>query len=74
MPAQKRAAGEQGDQDEQGGSAAAEQLPACFSEVVFGGELSSRVACGGCAHESVQLEPFYDLSLPIPSSMPAAQQ
>ena len=56
------------------GEAAAEKLPAAFSEVVFGGELSSRVQCGGCSHESVTLEPFYDLSPSIPSSPQPTQQ
>ena len=37
-----------------------------FLSEVFGGQLSSRVACGACDYTSVTLEPFMDLSLPIP--------
>lgn len=46
-------------------------VPEAFTEALFGGELSSRVVCRECSHETVALEPFYDLSLPIPASLPA---
>ena len=39
-----------------------------FLSEVFGGQLSSRVACEVCHHTSVTLEPFMDLSLPVPSA------
>ena len=39
-------------------------------EGVFGGRLASHVACGECGRESVTLETFYDLSLPIPAGLP----
>ena len=42
-------------------------LPQGFLSEVFGGQLSSRVACEVCHHTSVTLEPFMDLSLPIPA-------
>ena len=42
--------------------------PQGFLSEVFGGQLSSRVACGSCDYTSVTLEPFMDLSLPIPSA------
>ena len=45
-------------------------VPEAFTEALFGGELSSRVVCRECSHETVALEPFYDLSLPIPASLP----
>lgn len=41
--------------------------PMGFLSEVFGGQLSSRVACEVCHHTSVTLEPFMDLSLPIPA-------
>lgn len=41
--------------------------PKGFLSEVFGGQLSSRVACEVCHHTSVTLEPFMDLSLPIPA-------
>eukprot|EP00850_Spirogloea_muscicola_P001570 SM000006S19335 [mRNA] locus=s6:85064:91307:+ [translate_table: standard] len=34
---------------------------------LFGGQLSSTVICCACRHSSVVLEPFLDLSLPIPA-------
>ncbi|KAL0036465.1 hypothetical protein WJX77_008836 [Trebouxia sp. C0004] len=40
--------------------------PQGFLSEVFGGQLSSRVACGSCDYTSLTLEPFMDLSLPIP--------
>lgn len=42
--------------------------PQGFLSEVFGGQLSSRVACGSCDYTSVTLESFMDLSLPIPSA------
>ena len=42
--------------------------PQGFLSEVFGGQLSSRVACGSCDYMSVTLESFMDLSLPIPSA------
>ena len=36
-----------------------------FAERVFGGQLASAVACG-CGSASTTLEPFMDLSLPVP--------
>ena len=42
-------------------------LPKGFLSEVFGGQLSSRVACEVCHHTSITLEPFMDLSLPIPA-------
>ena len=42
-------------------------IPKGFLSEVFGGQLSSRVACEVCHHTSVTLEPFMDLSLPIPA-------
>lgn len=41
--------------------------PKGFLSEVFAGQLSSRVACEVCHHTSVTLEPFMDLSLPIPA-------
>lgn len=41
--------------------------PKGFLSEVFGGQLSSRVSCEVCHHTSVTLEPFMDLSLPIPA-------
>ena len=52
------------EEEEEGGKAA----PQGFLSEVFGGELSSRVACEVCHHTSLTLEPFMDLSLPIPSA------
>lgn len=46
-------------------------VPEAFTEALFAGELSSRVVCRECSHETVALEPFYDLSLPVPASLPA---
>lgn len=43
--------------------------PKGFLSEVFGGQLSSRVACEVCNHTSVTLEPFMDLSLPIPAGL-----
>lgn len=45
-----------------------------FMEGVFGGRLASHVACVECKHESVTLETFYDLSLPIPAGLPQPQR
>ncbi|KAK9916670.1 hypothetical protein WJX75_005528 [Coccomyxa subellipsoidea] len=45
-------------------------VPPGFIEELFSGELSSRVVCKTCNHETVNLEKFYDLSLPIPASLP----
>lgn len=45
-------------------------VPPGFIEELFSGELSSRVVCKECNHETVNLEKFYDLSLPIPASLP----
>ena len=42
-------------------------VPQGFLSEVFGGQLSSRVACEVCHHTSITLEPFMDLSLPVPS-------
>lgn len=53
----------QAEEEEEGSKA----LPRGFLSQVFGGQLSSRVACEVCHHTSVTLEPFMDLSLPIPS-------
>ena len=51
----------------EGGSISnAKTAPQGFLSEVFGGQLSSRVACGACDYTSVTLEPFMDLSLPIP--------
>lgn len=41
--------------------------PKGFLSEVFEGQLSSKVACEVCHHTSVTLEPFMDLSLPIPA-------
>lgn len=41
--------------------------PPGFLSEIFGGQLSSRVACEVCHHTSITLEPFMDLSLPIPA-------
>ena len=46
-------------------------IPKGFLSEVFGGQLSSKVACEVCHHTSVTLEPFMDLSLPIPAGAPA---
>jgi hypothetical protein len=42
-----------------------------FVENVFEGQLSSCVRCCTCGRESVTVEPFMDLSLPIPSFKPS---
>jgi len=54
------------------GGAAPTQLPdpaasPSFAERVFGGQLASAVACG-CGSASTTLEPFMDLSLPVPQA------
>ena len=49
------------------GSASPASAPQGFLSEVFGGQLSSQVACQACDYTSVTLEPFMDLSLPIPS-------
>eukprot|EP00891_Asterochloris_glomerata_P003980 jgi/Astpho2/3980/fgenesh1_pg.00063_%23_38_t len=41
--------------------------PAGFMSAMFGGQLLQRVSCTSCSHESDMLEPFIDLSLPIPA-------
>ena len=33
---------------------------------IFGGSLESRLRCNTCGYESIKLDPYYDLSLPIP--------
>lgn len=40
--------------------------PQGFLSEVFAGQLSSTVTCQTCHHQSTTLEPFMDLSLPIP--------
>ena len=47
------------------GKTAAAPPPGFLSEV-FAGQLSSTVTCETCQHQSTTLEPFMDLSLPIP--------
>ena len=42
-----------------------------MTEALFGGVLSSQVACEDCGHKAVTLEPFYSLSLPVPSRLRA---
>lgn len=49
-------------------------VPTSFTEELFRGELSSRVVCKECSHETVTLEEFFDLSLPIPASLPAISE
>jgi ubiquitin C-terminal hydrolase len=51
-----------------------EECPSSLTEALFGGELSSRVVCKECCHESISLEPFYDLSLPVPNNIPKADR
>ena len=46
-----------------------ESAPAAMTEALFGGVLSSQVVCDDCGHKAVTLEPFYNLSLPIPSKL-----
>lgn len=41
-------------------------LPQGFLSEVFAGQLSSTVTCQTCHHQSTTLEPFMDLSLPVP--------
>ena len=48
-----------------------EGAPASMTEALFGGMLSSQVVCDDCGHKAVTLEPFYNLSLPIPSKLRA---
>ena len=43
-----------------------------MTEALFGGVLSSQVVCEDCSHKAVTLEPFYSLSLPIPSRLTSA--
>ena len=43
-----------------------------MTEALFGGVLSSQVICSDCAHMAVTLEPFYSLSLPVPSKLRSA--
>lgn len=38
-----------------------------FVQRMFGGKLSSTVVCCTCGHSSSMMEPFLDLSLPLPS-------
>jgi len=45
------------------------QAVAPMTEALFGGVLSSQVICDDCGHKTVTLEPFYNLSLPIPSKL-----
>ena len=40
---------------------------------IFAGQLQSTLLCTVCGHESVSLEPFWDLSLPIPSKTEQVQ-
>lgn len=42
-----------------------------MTEALFGGVLSSQVICDDCGHKAVTLEPFYNLSLPIPPKLRA---
>ena len=51
-------------QEGDGGNAAAS-----VTEALFGGALSSQVVCGDCGHKAVTQEPFYNLSLPVPSKL-----
>ncbi|KAK9823922.1 hypothetical protein WJX72_006365 [[Myrmecia] bisecta] len=48
--------------------------PRSFIDSVFGGQLSSRISCTSCSYESVNLEPFMDLSLPIPAAAVASPE
>lgn len=49
---------------------AGEQRPAgLMTEALFRGVLSSQVICEDCSHRAVTLEPFFNLSLPIPSKL-----
>lgn len=50
------------------------EVEGSYIEALFGGELSSRVVCKECCHESINIEPFYDLSLPIPVAPSAADR
>ena len=47
--------------------------PAGFMSDMFGGQLLQRVSCTSCSHESDMLEPFMDLSLPIPAETVEAE-
>ena len=49
-----------------------DEAPASMTEALFGGVLSSQVICNDCSHKTVTLEPFYSLSLPIPSKLTSA--
>ena len=40
---------------------------------MFVGQLLQRVSCTSCSHESDMLEPFMDLSLPIPAETVEAE-
>lgn len=42
---------------------------ASFVAGVFTGQLSSSVQCQACDHKAASLEPFMDLSLPIPINL-----
>lgn len=46
-----------------------ENAAASMTEALFGGALSSHVVCDDCSHKAVTQEPFYNLSLPIPSKL-----
>ena len=39
---------------------------------LFEGQLSSRIQCQNCQHTSTSLEPFQDLSIPIPYALEKA--
>lgn len=56
-------------QDDVKSKGAGQTVPAApqgFLSEVFAGQLSSTVTCQTCHHQSTTLEPFMDLSLPIP--------
>ena len=40
--------------------------------LLFEGQLSSRIRCQNCQHTSTSLEPFQDLSVPIPYALEKA--
>ncbi|GFQ05339.1 ubiquitin carboxyl-terminal hydrolase 2 [Phtheirospermum japonicum] len=45
-----------------------------FVDTIFGGQLSSTVSCLECGHSSTIIEPFLDLSLPVPTRKPPARK
>ena len=57
---------------QEGSSSSPSQLNHSLISTLFEGQLGSRMCCSHCQYTRTVLEPFLDLSLPIPGAVPSA--